>query len=131
MGRIGIEETAPVGSELLDSDLRCGRTDRNQLIFLDYLFSDWIALGILDLLARGIKLWRVVLDRLHERHRLVGRESLHYPLSHEQERKHERQRQKDIQRSARDIHPEIAEGFDRLSCKPADHRDQHCHAARR
>ena len=70
-------------------------------------------------------------DRLEQRHRVGRGERLHHALRDEDEGDHERQRQQDVERAAREIDPEVADRGARAPRETADQRDQHRHAGRR
>ncbi len=89
MRRVDVEEAAAVGAELLDRDLR-GRRPHGQR-----LLGDRRAVGV----GRG----------LDEGHRLIRFEVLHHALRDQRERQHERQGQQDVERAAREVHPEVAD----------------------
>ena len=130
MRRVRVEEATAVGAEVLDSDLRRGRTEREGLRsdgrFLGHLLARGvlhrIAVGVLDRLGRR--------GRLQQRHVLVSAEVLHDALRGEQQGDDERQRQQHVQRAARQIDPEIADALRGLAHEAADQRDQHGDAGR-
>ena len=81
MRGIGVEEAAAVGAEHLDRDLRGDRADRDGLL------------------------------GAFERRRLdIGAERLRHALPDQEQRVDDADRQQDVERAARDIDPEIADG---------------------
>ena len=128
MRRIGVEESAPVGAELLDRNLRSGGTDCDRLLVPYDLFGSGVALFVLDLLAVDIELWCIVLGRLDQRHGLIDREGLHHALGYEHQSENERERQEYVKCAARQVDPEVADSASALPGEAADQRDQHGHA---
>ncbi len=74
--RVDVEEPAAVRAELLDRDLRRGRTERQRLLGHRDLLGDRVALRVLDRGARGVELRLVHHHRLDERHLLVRRQKV-------------------------------------------------------
>ena len=93
MRRVGVEEAAAIGAELLDGDLRGGRA---------------LAIDLLGALERG----RVD----------IGAEVLRHALPDEDQRGDDRQRQQHVERAAREVDPEIADGLGRGAREAADQR---------
>ncbi len=115
---IDVEESAAVGAQLLDRDLRRCGSQRQELL------GHFLARGVLRVLC--------------ELRRLIRGEALHDPLRNQEHGQHDRQRQQDIQRAARHIDPEVADqpfamrdgllvagGRRRAAAKSTDHRRQH------
>ena len=92
--RVGVPEAAAIGAELLDGDLRGGRT-------------------LADRLLGSLKRGRVD----------ISAEVLRDALPDEYERRNDRERQQDVERAAGEIDPEIADGLGRSPRKAADQRD--------
>ena len=95
MGGVGIEEAAAIGAEHLDGDLGGHRTDRNRL------------LGALK--RRGFD---------------VGAKRLRHALPDQKQRVDDADRQQHVERRARHIDPEIADGAHRGAGEAADQRDR-------
>ena len=102
MRGIGVEEAAAIGAEHLDRDLRGDRADRD---------------GLLGAFQRG----RVD----------IGAERLRHALPDQEQRVDDADRQQDVERAARDIDPEIADGPHRRAREAADQRDRQHDAGRR
>ena len=101
MRGIGVEEAAAVGAEHLDRDLRGDRPDGD---------------GLLGALERG---------RID-----IGAERLRNALPDQEQRVDDADRQQDVERAARDIDPEIADGPHRRARKAADQRHRQHDAGR-
>ena len=102
MRGIGIEEAAAIGAEHLDGDLRGDRPDRD---------------GLLGAFQRG------GLD--------IGAERLRHALPDQEDRVDDADRQQDVERAARDIDPEIADGLARGAGEAANERHRQHDAGRR
>ncbi len=120
MRRVHVEEAAAVRAELLDRDLARGRPERHRLLGDDLRPA---SPGCPPRRARGSPALSV--DGHLDRHRIeqldraVRREALHDALRHQHDCEHERQRQQDVQRAAREIDPEVA---DLATCRRAKPR---------
>jgi ribosomal protein S15P/S13E len=80
MRRVGVEEAAAVGAELLDRLLRGDRPIGSVCLSVLRVFHHRVALVVLERLAVGAVLGLLVLD-LERRHVLVGVEVLHHALA--------------------------------------------------
>src|SRR5262245_19488647 len=95
MRGVCIEESTAIGAEHLDGDLRRDRTNRDGLL------------------------------RAFECRRLdIGPERLGHSLPDEKERRHDADGYEHVERAARDIDPEVADGLRRVTCKTANERDR-------
>ena len=72
-----------------------------------------------------------VLGRLQERDGWIRAERLHDALRDEDEREDDESGSEDVERAAREVDPEVAEGRGRLAGDAANERDHHRHARRR
>jgi hypothetical protein len=95
MRRVGVEEAAAVGAELLDRRLARDRTHRQHL-----------------------------LRPFNGRHRDVVREILDRPLLHEQQGQDERRGEKEVQGAANQVDPEVADAGARTAGNPARQGDR-------
>ena len=102
MRGVGIQKAAAVGAELLDALLGGDR-------------------------AHGQGLGAARLDGGHV---LISAEVLDHPLRDEHERQQHRDGQQDVERRARHIHPEVADGGGAVACQTPDERDRDHDAAR-
>ena len=89
MRRVRVEEAAAVRAQILDGDLRSGRTDGENLV--DY--------GLSVSVLRG----------LEKRNGAVRAERLDDSLRDEKDGKNERERQQDVERRPDQIDPEVAD----------------------
>ena len=105
MGRVGVEEAAAVGAQLLDGDLAGGRPDGDGLLRHDGR-------------VRGPER----LDQLGDR---IGTPRLHHALRHEQQGPHQRERQQHVERGAGQVDPEVADGALLRAGKAADQGHHH------
>ena len=119
MRRVRIEEPAAVGPQHLDRLLRGHRPLRDRLRRHHRRHRFAICA------CRGYRL------RLHQRRRVVGLEVLHHALRHQRQRIHQADRQQHPQRSARQVHPEVAQRLRLAPRDAADERDRQRHAHRR
>ena len=90
MRRVGVEEAAAVGAEHLDRFLRGDRAHRDRLLVGLVVLHHRVALGVLDGVALGIDLRRLVGRHLQRRHVLVRLEVLDHALADEDERDDDR-----------------------------------------
>ena len=108
---IGIHVTAAVGAQHFDGDLRCYRSLHNGLRRVCLIDHDSIAFGIHDRFAVRI----VLLDGNHlwlnDGGRGVRLEILNHALRDEKQRIHDANWQQQIISDAREVHPEVADGF--------------------
>ncbi len=102
MRGVGVEEAAAIGAEHLDRDLRGDRAHRD---------------GLLGAFEGGC------LD--------IGAERLRHALPYEEQRVDDADRQQDVERAARDIDPEIADGAHGGAREAADQRHRQHDAGRR
>ena len=123
MRRIGVEEAAAVGAELLDRLLRGDGPQRQGLLLRRGALHDGAAGLVIHGIAGRIELWLLVGEGLEGGDVLVGAEVLHHALPHEQDRQHGRDRQQDVERRAGDVDPEVADGPGAVAGKAAAERD--------
>ena len=102
MRGVGVEEAAAIGAEHLDRDLRGDRADRD---------------GLLGAFQRG------GVD--------ISAERLRDALPDQEQRIRHADRDEDVERAARHIDPEIADGAGRMPSKAANQRDCQDDAGRR
>ena len=129
VGGVGVEEAAAVGAELLDALLGGDRTHRQSLGARAVRLLHGVAGGVLDGVAGGVGLRLLPGERLECGHVLVGAEVLDDSLRHQRERQQQRQRQQHVQRRARQVDPEVADGARAVPRQAADQRDRHHDAA--
>ena len=101
MRGIGVEEAAAVGAQHLDRDLRGDRTDRDGLLGA-------FERGGVDIRAERLR------DALPDQEQRVGHAN----------------GDEDVERAARDIDPEVADGAHRMPREAADERDREHDAGR-
>ena len=102
MRAVGVEEAAAIRAKHLDRFLRGDRSLRDGL--------------------------RRAFQRLHIG---IGMEVLRYALPHEEQRGQQTERQQNIERAPRQVHPEVADAVYRPARKAAYQRDGDRHARRR
>ena len=123
MRRVGVEEAAAVGAEHLDRFLRGHRPHGQGLRPRRGGIGDDRAGGVPDRLAGAVEPGRLVVDGLQRSHVLVGGEVLDAALADQDERVDQGNRQQDVQRDAREVHPGVADARRRMAREAADQRD--------
>ena len=119
------EETAAIGAQVLDGDLRGGRAFGHALGVHLLIHHHRLAVRAVHRVALVIRLGHLRHIGLHQRGGRIRLEILHHALARQRHRQNHRERQQHIQRAARDIHPEIAQRFDRRPAQTPRHRQQH------
>ncbi len=109
VGRVGVEEAAAVGPQLLDRLLGGDRPHGDGDLLDRHALGDRVALGILERVALVVQLRLVVAGRLDQRHGLVGAEVLDHPLGDQDEGGDQGDRQQDVEGAAGHIDPEVAQ----------------------
>ena len=128
MRGVRVEEPAAVRAELLDRDLARGRTERHRLLRDDLRAASPARRPHRRRLARRIGDGHLDRDGIEQLHGAIRREALHDALRHQHDGQHERQRQQDIERAAREVDLEVADPVGLAPREPADQRDEHGHA---
>ncbi len=110
MRRVGVVESSAVGAELLDRNLRGSGADGNRLFVEGRRFRGRLSLVVEDWTA--VLTEHGLLERrwLKERNLCIRAECLDDSLRNEQHGQHDRQREQDVDRAARKVEPEIADG---------------------
>jgi hypothetical protein len=127
--RVDVEEAAPIGSELLDGDLRRGRSHRDDLLGEGRLHGLGLTLVVEHRLAILVGLGLVIARGLDHGDLGIRRERLDHALGDQGQAPDDGQGEQDVDRRAREIHPEVADGLRRAPCESADERHQDGHAA--
>ena len=110
MRGVGVEEAAAVGAELLDRHLRGDRAHRQRLRLSVVTFSiTGLPCGVLDRVAVRHRSSAAGRSSAAAASRPCTPEVLHHALADEQQREHDRQRQQDVERDAREVDPEVAD----------------------
>ena len=127
--RVDVEEAAPVGPELLDGDLRRGGSHRDDLLGERRLLGLGLTLVVEHGLAVLVGLGLVIARGLDHSDLGIRRERLDDALRDEGQAPDDGQGKQDVDRRAREIHPEVADGLGRAARESADERHQDGHAA--